>query len=47
MSRNEIRKKENLPPVDGGDDLTVQVNLVPVDQLEKIGGNQTQPDRNM
>lgn len=33
MTRNEIRKKENLPPVDGGDDLTVQVNLAPVQDL--------------
>lgn len=33
MSRNEIRKRENLPPVDGGDELTVQSNLVPLGQL--------------
>jgi HK97 family phage portal protein len=33
MSRNEIRRKENLPPVDGADELTVQVNLTPVDEL--------------
>lgn len=39
MSRNEIRKKENLPPADGGDDLTVQVNLTPVDQLPKVQAN--------
>ena len=39
MSRNEIRMKENLPPVDGGDDLTVQVNLTPVQDLPKVQGN--------
>lgn len=42
MSRNEIRKKENLPPVDGGDELTVQVNLTPVDELQKVNGNAEQ-----
>ncbi|MGV6989647.1 phage portal protein [Testudinibacter sp. P80/BLE/0925] len=34
MSRNEVRKLENLPPVDGGDTLTVQLNLT---SIEKIG----------
>ena len=33
MTRNEIRRLENLPPVEGGDSLTVQSNLVPVDKL--------------
>lgn len=32
-TRNEIRARENLPPVEGGDVLTVQSNLVPLDQL--------------
>jgi len=36
MTRNEIRGKENLPPKPGGDDLTVQLNLTPVQNLEKI-----------
>lgn len=35
MTRNEIRQKENLPQKDGGDDLTVQVNLTPVGDLPK------------
>jgi ClpP class serine protease len=35
MKRNEIRAKENLPPEPGGDMLTVQSNLVPLDQLGK------------
>jgi HK97 family phage portal protein len=33
MTRNEMRGKENLPPMPGGDVLTVQSNLVPLDQL--------------
>lgn len=33
MSRNEVRAKENMAPVDGGDDLTAQVNLVPLAML--------------
>ena len=36
MSRNEIRKLENLPPVEGGDDLTAQSNLVPLGSLGKV-----------
>ena len=38
MTRNEIRKKENMPPVEGGDELTVQVNLAPVDTLPSATG---------
>lgn len=34
MTRNEIRALENLPPAeDGGDELTVQSNLLPLDKL--------------
>jgi HK97 family phage portal protein len=36
MTRNEIRAKENLPPLDGGDKLTVQVNMTFLDLLGKI-----------
>lgn len=32
-TRNEIRARENLPPVAGGDELTVQSNLVPLKDL--------------
>ncbi len=41
-TRNEIRQKENLPPLPGGDVLTVQSNLVPLDQLGAVsaGGDQ-------
>lgn len=33
MTRNEVRELENWPTKDGGDDLTVQSNLVPVSLL--------------
>ena len=33
MSRNEVRRLENLPPIPGGDVYTVQSNLLPIDQL--------------
>ncbi|WP_422146140.1 phage portal protein [Xenorhabdus bovienii] len=33
MSRNEVRRKENLPPIAGGDIYTVQLNLTPIDLL--------------
>lgn len=33
MTRNEIRALENRAPLPGGDDLTVQTNLIPIAQL--------------
>lgn len=36
MTRNEVRGLENWPPVDGGDELTVQSNLIPLTLLGKI-----------
>jgi HK97 family phage portal protein len=36
-TRNEARRMLNLPSVEGGDDLTVQVNLTNVENLEEIG----------
>lgn len=35
MSRNEVRRLENLAPIPGGDTFTVQSALVPLDQLGK------------
>ncbi|MDD3757695.1 MAG: phage portal protein [Advenella sp.] len=46
-TRNEARQLENLPPIDGGDDLTAQTNLVPIKLLGKIktgGGNAATQD---
>jgi len=43
MTRNEARKSLNLKEVVGGDDLTVQVNLSPLEQLERANGTQRQP----
>lgn len=39
MTRNEVRRLENLPPMPGGGDLTVQVNLVPIGQLGQSPAN--------
>ena len=36
MTRNEIRRLENRPPVDGGDALTAQSNLLPIQKLGTI-----------
>jgi HK97 family phage portal protein len=41
MTRNEMRAREGLAPMDGGDSLTVQSNLVPLDKLEEMGGQPT------
>lgn len=46
-TRNECRQLENDPPVEGGNDLTVQSNLVPIHMLGKIkpsGGNNVPQD---
>lgn len=36
ITQNEIRRWENLPEVDGADDLHVPLNMAPVDQLTAI-----------
>lgn len=46
-TRNEIRARENLPPVEGGDVLTVQSNLVPLDQLGEANAAATAQVRSM
>jgi HK97 family phage portal protein len=33
MNRNEVRAKENMNRIEGGEEYTVQVNLTPLDQL--------------
>lgn len=35
-TRNECRRLENLPRMDGGDELTVQSNMIPLSMLGKI-----------
>jgi HK97 family phage portal protein len=35
MTRNEARAKENLPPMEGGDVLTVQAQMVPLAGIER------------
>ena len=43
MSRNEGRAKLNLPKVEGADALTVQSNLMPLDQLGRVPPRAVQP----
>lgn len=33
MTRNEVRRLENMPPLPGGDELTIQSNMIPADKL--------------
>ncbi|SEQ33380.1 phage portal protein, HK97 family [Faunimonas pinastri] len=40
MTRNEGRSKLNLPKKPGGDALTAQTNLAPLDQLGSLQGNE-------
>ena len=43
-TRNECRQLENDPPIAGGDDLTAQTNLVPLQMLGKVkGGSNADP----
>lgn len=44
MTRNEMRELENLPPVEGGDVLTVQSNLIPIDKLGQATAATTAAD---
>lgn len=39
MTANEIRAKENLNPIEGGDKLLVQGAMVPVEMAGQLGGN--------
>jgi HK97 family phage portal protein len=43
MVRNEIRQRENLPPVPGGEIATVQSQLIALDQLGKTPPRASQP----
>jgi len=40
MTRNEWRQLENLPPIEGGDTLTVQSAMIPINMMGKIGNGQ-------
>lgn len=42
MTRNEVRALENLPPVEGADQLTVQLNLTSIDKIGKETENVNQ-----
>lgn len=44
MTRNEVRAKENLPPIEGGDVITIQSQNVPLEQLiADAAGNGVKP----
>nr|WP_317199792.1 phage portal protein [uncultured Psychrobacter sp.] len=43
MSRNEVRRLENLPPIDGGDKYTVQSALIGIDQVGTNYGANNEP----
>lgn len=36
---NEVRRRENLPPAEGGDELVLQQNMVPLGRLNEVQGN--------
>ncbi|EDU1088604.1 phage portal protein [Salmonella enterica] len=36
MSRNDVRRLENMPPIEGGDIYTVQLNLTQLKNLESV-----------
>jgi phage portal protein BeeE len=46
MTRNEIRQIEDLEPMEGGDVLTAQTNLVPVTQLGAASATANQATAN-
>ncbi len=43
MTANDIRQKENLPPVEGGDTPLVSANLLPLDTIREAKGVTGQP----
>lgn len=46
MTRNEIRKLLDLPPLPGGDELTCQVNMALVKDIGSVNQNTSQQARN-
>ena len=45
-TRNEVRREEGLKDVEGGDTLTAQTNLAPIDQLNVANFNPSQTSQN-
>ena len=41
MSINEVRGKEGLGPVDGGDSHHIQVNMIPLDRMQDYADSVT------
>jgi HK97 family phage portal protein len=46
LNRNEVRSKENLPPIEGGDEYRVQANTVDALAPIEINGAAPVPDPN-
>ena len=46
VTRNECRQLENLPPMNGGDELTAQTNLAPLHMLGQVQGVQNAGTQN-
>lgn len=46
-TRNEVRREEGLKDVEGGDTLTAQTNLAPIDQLDVANFNPSQTLQNL
>ena len=44
ITPNQIRAKENMNPVDGGDQSFVMLNLVPLDKVEEVIDKQLEPE---
>jgi HK97 family phage portal protein len=45
MTRNEARRKLNLPEIKGGDELTVQSNLIDLDKLASVTNRNVLPPK--
>lgn len=46
MSINEVRAKEGLGPVDGGDDHHLQLNMIPLDRMQSYADSVTKSNNN-
>lgn len=47
MTSNEGRKKLRLPEIEGGDELAIQQNMIPIQNLGESNGNENQPVNGM
>lgn len=45
MTRNEVRELENRDPIEGGDELTAQTNLAPLQMLGKVASQESPKEK--